>query len=93
MKGEIQVCSSRRRVGFFRSGLKADRNRPELREVLIRVVRKGSMLPPQGGWDWVKEAGGGLVGCHNPVDFFRGERGKAGKAIPESPSHIKACVG
>jgi len=35
---------------------------------MIRVVRKGSMSPDifleKGGCDWVKGAGGGVVGCH-----------------------------
>jgi len=49
-------------------------NRPELREVMIRGVRKGRMSPQnvleKRGWDWVKGAGGGVVGCHKPVDFY-----------------------
>jgi len=74
------------RVGFLRSCLilavlKAVGKRPELREVLIRVVRKGRMSPKMS---WRREegigAGGGVVRCNKPVDFFRGERGEAGKA-------------
>jgi len=55
------------RVGYLRSGLilavlKAVGNRPELREVLIRVVRKGRILPEGRMEDGisVKGAGGGI---------------------------------
>jgi len=39
----------------------------------------GNVLEKRG-WDWVKGVCGGVVGCHKPVDFFRGARGEAGKA-------------
>jgi len=52
--------------------LKVVGNRTELREVLIRVVRKGKMK--KRGGDSIKKAGGSVVGCNKPVDFFRGVR-------------------